>query len=461
LGNLVIPVTTALTSTYSVDATAALPTRYEGIAVRITNLSMVLNGTADQGTPSAADDKPFITNPSVCGTPIVKGDLTSKTAQAASSSPTITISGCPAGFSSNPTFTAVPTSLLAAKPTGFTIGVTNPAPTVNPTVKRIKLAFPVGVELNPAVGNNGNVATGTCATATIDTNDTLCPAGSLQGTVSMTTPLLAGSFTGNVYLESPGTTAATRYKLAIVIALPGRKMILHGSASVAGSTDVTAATGVGSTSDTGSAADNGQIVADFNNIPDLAFSTMTINLVNAGNANRNLFVQPNVCSAINVAGTFSPNSSSSAANDTTANSANWTPTSCGGAFTPTFTASISSNTQSGHPNLTLGVTGNDTDTQLTGLTVHLPVGLVAATTATATCSQASAALATCAKGRHGHRIDRHRRDLCAQRRIDLQRRAERQRARATGRRDPGRRWSVRSRKPDSARRDQPHIDLQR
>ena len=101
------------------------------------------------------------------------------------------------------------------------------------------MAMPAGMEINPAFGNGPLTA---CTTAQIDAGGAACLATTSNlGTVTLTTPLLSGAQTGNVFLETPGNTAATRYKLAIVVHLPGKDLVVHGGALVNGSSDITAA----------------------------------------------------------------------------------------------------------------------------------------------------------------------------------------------------------------------------
>ncbi|MGH2906697.1 MAG: beta strand repeat-containing protein, partial [Solirubrobacterales bacterium] len=382
LGKMSIPVNVTMRSDYGLDAAVTnLPQRYEGIRVHYRSLAMTINGTATQGTGSAADDVPFLTNPSGCQSNTTSAALTSTLSNTVTKTQSYTTTGCPIAFGTAPTFGATPTTTAAQTPSGWGINVGNA--TTNPTIKRIQVAFPVGVEINPAVGNGPLTA---CTTVNIDAGGASCSAASNQGTVSVTTPLLTGTFTGNVYLETPGTTAATRYKLAIVVHLPGRDLIIHGGATVNGSSNVTAGTGIGST-DTGT----GQVIADFNNIPDLSFSSMTLNLNSGARA---LLINGTVCSAQTVQATITPTSGGADATPT----ASFTPTACSNLFTPAFSGSVSTAVANGHPNLTLSVTDPDKDQQLRNLNFHLPTGLVANTTATTQCTQANAALGNCAAG---------------------------------------------------------------
>jgi hypothetical protein len=382
LGNLTVPISGSLrASDYGIDLAATFPNRYEGIAVRIQSMQMVFNGVVNSQN--------YLNNPSKCTAGSISADMTASDgtpdSSTANNSSAYTATGCPVAFGTAPTTTISGISTSTQTPTGMTVSVNSV--TGNPSVGGVRLTLPAGMSLNPAVGNNG--ANTTCATAVIDaitpTTDA-CPAASQQGTVSLTTPLLAGTFTGKVYLESPGTTAATRYKLAIVVALPGQMLIVHGSATVDGSTTIP--TGGTGAKDSGT----GVIVADFPSIPDLAFNNLTLTLATS---NRSMLITPSTCQAGWAIGTqVTPNGGGAAVNGTQ----NFTTSvNCTQAFAPTFSGTLSSYVAGANPNLTIAVTnGGSTVNSIRNFNVKLPTGLVANTTAVARCSQASATAGTCA-----------------------------------------------------------------
>ncbi|MBI2691108.1 MAG: hypothetical protein HYX29_04090 [Solirubrobacterales bacterium] len=382
LGNMTVPINGSLRgSDYGIDLATTLPTRYEGIAVRIQTMQMVINGTVN-----AAD---YMNNPSKCTAGSISADMTAADStpdsSTANNSSVYTATGCPVAFGTAPTTTVSGISTSTQTPTGMVVSVNSA--TGNPSIGGVRLTLPAGMSLNPAVGNNG--ANTTCATAVIDAitpSTDACPAASQQGTVSLTTPLLAGTFTGKVYLESPGTTAATRYKLAIVVALPGQMLIVHGSATVDGSTTIP--TGGTGAKDSGT----GVIVADFPSIPDLAFNNLTLTLATS---NRSMLITPSTCQAGWSIGTqITPNGGGAAVNGTQ----NFTTSvNCTQSFAPTFSGTLSSYVAGANPNLTIAVTnGGSTVNSIRNFNVKLPTGLVANTTAVARCPQASATAGTCA-----------------------------------------------------------------
>jgi Cu/Ag efflux protein CusF len=370
LGKLSLPVTTSLRGDLGVDASTQLPLRFEGVPVRIQSMQMVLNGNV------GGND--FMTNPSKCQSNVVTADMISPAAQSVSGSFSYATTACPTSF--NPSISASVSSTETAKPTGLTFGVTIPAD--DSTLGRLQLTLPAGMEINPAAGNGPLTA---CSTAAIDAGGATCPATSNQGTVTMATPLLGSAVTGNVYLETPGATPATRYKLAIVLHLPGRDLVIRGAVQVDGS-------GAGADSGTG------RVTADFNNIPDLAFTAMDV-AFNTGN--RALLSNPIACGAHTVSADLTPNSTGGSVATRTANittSFDGTGGACPAnePFTPNFSGSVSTTQAGGHPDLTLTVTRPNKTEQLRNFNLHLPSGLVATSTAVTRCSQASAAAGTCA-----------------------------------------------------------------
>jgi hypothetical protein len=345
------------------------------------------------GTPNG---NKFVVAPSKCQTSSISAKITSDTGTISTvvSPSSYTIDGCPQNFTTTPSFSVTPSTTVRGAPVNLGFSVINP--TTNPTVNRIRMTLPSGMEINPAFGNN----LAACATGTIDSGGTSCPATSQVGTVSLTTPLLAGTYVGKIYLEEPGNTAGTRYKLAIVVDLPGQPLIVRGAVTVDGTSDIpTASTGATGSIDSGT----NPIVADFTNIPDLAFSNLTVNF----SSTNPMLINPTNCSTNTFQAQFTPNSGGSIASQSATYSTG--PVGCQTDFAPNFTAtttngsSIAAGTvqSASNPGLKLHVdrpadSGGTFQNYLRDFNLQLPVGLVASTTATATtCSQANAAAGNC------------------------------------------------------------------
>ncbi|MGH3583701.1 MAG: hypothetical protein ACRDUB_19085, partial [Mycobacterium sp.] len=303
LGNLPVDISTALndgvadsTRTYAVDTFSQLPTKYEGIDVRVRSLNLTVNGIVG--------GQPFMINPSACISSTIGADIISPDPVTVARTTAATFTGCNRPYTTAPTLAVTPSTLAAGQPVGlqFDLGTT----LSNPTTKNIRINFPTGFELNPAAGTGLNY----CSAANLATTpgQTTCDGnGSRLGTVTLTTPLLSNPQTGAVYLEQPGTTATTRYKTAIVIKLPGRDLILHGAITLNGSTTIP--TGGTGAVDSGT----GQITADFPGIPDLGFTNMRVAFNSGSNA---LFTNPEACTAATFSADWTPTGTGAVSNVT-------------------------------------------------------------------------------------------------------------------------------------------------
>ncbi len=381
LGTLSIPTNVTLrAATLGIDAaTTNLTERFEGIPVRYRRLQMVLNGMADQGTVPTGDDVPYLTNPSKCQVNTTNMGLTSTLGNTVNRSDTYTTTGCPIIFS--PAISTALSSSETAKPTGLTFAVN--VPLENSTVKRVQLTMPVGFAINPAFGN-GLTA---CTTATIDAGGSGCAASSHIGSVTLTTQLLAASQPGDVYLETPGGTPSTRYKIAIVVHLPSRDLIMHGEVQVNGS---------GGGADSGT----GQVTADFDNLPDMPFTNLTAVFDSGDDA---MLTNPETCGTKTFSAAITPHTTGGAV--VNPNSARFISyDGLGGAcpssdpFDPAFAMTVSDGAAGAHPDVTMTFTRPDKHQQLRDIDVHFPAGFAASSAAGDQCAQADTLTGSCAAG---------------------------------------------------------------
>jgi hypothetical protein len=410
LGRMSLPITTSFRpSDMGLDATVELPQRFEGIKTHYLKLDMILWGWADQGTPQLDDDKPFLTNPSRCpadGNTIVldawAADGSPAVNPVAQRSATFFTTGCPMEFpvGTLPTLEVNPTSTDSESPTGLNIKMTNgTAASFNPTVGKIKIEFPHGMTVNPAVGNDGVNAT--CSSALIDAGGTGCPAASRRGAVSVKTPLLTDTFTGYVYLEQQGATKETRFRLAMVVDLPGTKLVIRGRTEIDGASDLSGPTGAVNTG-------TGVITAVFDDIYDLPFYEMNMNLYSG---NRALLVNPSTCGSAVMKGEIEPNSNIPDSSDpadlkTVKTYSSYDVTGCQTTPpTPTFSATLSpgrggdtmadATNSAGHPNFNLTVGNLGKSPQLSEFDLDLPSGFVADTVKTPRCNEQDAIAGNC------------------------------------------------------------------
>ncbi|MBJ7348690.1 MAG: hypothetical protein JHC87_08995, partial [Thermoleophilaceae bacterium] len=370
LGKIVTPIDVSLRSDLGIDAeTGNLPLRWEGIPVRIRQLQTVLNGTVGANS--------FLTNPSKCQVNTTNATLTAPSTDTAAGSFNYTTTGCPTSF--NPSITAAASSTEFGQPNGLTLGVN--VPNGDSTVKKIDFLFPAGMEINPAAGN-GLAA---CSTAAIDAGGSTCAAGAVIGTTVLATPLLSGVQTGNLYIETPGNTSSDRYKLAVVVHLPGRDVVMHG---------ITLVNGDGSGADVGT----GRVSASFDNLPDLPWANLTI-VMNTGD--RALMTNPVACGTQTVSADITPNTTGGSTATRTATfstSYDGVGGSCPGTdpFAPAFTMSVTDPTAGAHPDVTLTVTRGDKQKKLRKVKFALPIGFTGSAAAAPTCTQVNADAGNCA-----------------------------------------------------------------
>ena len=300
-----------------------MPQSIQGMPVRYQRVALTLNGITG--------GKPFLQNPSACSTLNFQatlgyaGEAPPRQRSRRSSKPTPT-SRRPTAPNRSTRPRPTPTTTVAATPTGLGVTSTVPQTTAgvtgatvqHSTVKRVQLQMPAGMYINPGFAN-GLTA---CTTANIDAGGAACAASSEVGTVSLTTPMLAAPQTGKVYIETPGGTPTTRYKLAIVVNLPSGYLVIRGTAQVNGS---------GGGADSGT----GVVTADFNNLPDVPFSNFTMNFNGGANA---MLTNPDTC-APRPSPRPSPRTPGGA---DAARTPGYTTTGCPAtAFAPTFAGSVS------------------------------------------------------------------------------------------------------------------------
>jgi hypothetical protein len=392
LGKLVIPVSTKIRSgndsdvnrRYGIDAVTDVPSRFEGVAIQLRTIAMTMYG---QIGPNR-----FMVNPSKCGAHPIKAELEGEGGATASLTDSVTITGCANSFGTSPAISASVNPSETAVPTNFSLGITSAA--TNQTIGSVSTTMPLGMTINPAFGNGFGTTMSTCPTTAIDAADFSGCADAQIGSVSLVTPLLAGTQTGKVYLEEPGNTAATRYRLAIVVDVPGQKLVVRGSVNIDGSTDL--AGGLGSTDSNAT----GQMTAVFNNIPDLGFTSMNV-AFNTGE--RSLLTNPETCGAQNVTSSIMPTSGSTPATPVGSfvTSYNGLGAACPSSpsdedFAPQLTADFSTTKAAGNPDVSLTITRADKTQQIKDVDIELPPGLVANTVETPKCSLADSQQANCA-----------------------------------------------------------------
>lgn len=199
----------------------------------------------------------------------------------------------------NPAFnelaTAVPTSDSASSPSGLEFnlelpaeGLSEPGKLASSQVRKALLTLPVGMTLNPSVGNGLGVCTPAQYEAeALDTPPGAgCPNASKLGDVTVQTPLFETTVKGSLYLAQPfHNPTNSLIALYIVARSPARGVFIKvpGSAST----------------DSGS----GQLVATFEDLPQLPYTRFTVRL---REGHRAPLITPATCGAYNTRTALTP-----------------------------------------------------------------------------------------------------------------------------------------------------------
>ena len=276
-----------------------------------------------------------------------------------------------------------------SSPTALGVEINSAA--TNPTIGKLELTLPSGMSVNAQAGNS----LVTCSPNPNNAPTYGCAAGALQGTVEVHTPLLGETFDGNVYLEDPiGNDKDARYRMAILIKLPGQAIVVRGRVQIDGSTTIPTG-GTGSV-DQGT----GSVKTIFDAIPDLSFDNFKINLKTGSRA---LLTNSDTCGTNTATAKVTPNTGDAHAVTSSPGFNLTSGSACdpgGQPFDPELTVNETpgpgiSTVSGSNTDLNLTVKATGSDQQLRDFDLHLPVGLVADTTASSHCSQADAANAAC------------------------------------------------------------------
>ncbi len=195
-----------------------LPQILDGIPLRVQTVNVTI-------------DRPgFVFNPTNCAQQQVTGTVTAAQGASASVSSPFATAGC-AGLPFKPVFT-VSTQAKTSKKSGASLAVkyTSGAGQAN-TAK-------VSVSLPKALPARLTTIQQACTEAAFNQNPASCPAASVIGTATASTPILAGAVSGPVYLVSHGGAAfpdvvAIVQGEGVTIDLVGSIDIKHGVTSAA------------------------------------------------------------------------------------------------------------------------------------------------------------------------------------------------------------------------------------
>jgi hypothetical protein len=378
--------------------------------------SIVVNVYGDPAAQDGSSSPPvaLFTNPADCaGEPVVAGahvdsweapgpynsdgspDFTDpRWASTSSGAPPVT--GCDA-LRFVPEVKAQPTTNAADTPSGleFELKVPQheePETLATPPLRKAVVTLPPGFTVDPSAGDG----LATCSIAQIGwlgpdgpdgeplanrglTNfnqaQPACPEASKIGSLELTTPLLAGTLTGELYLasqnENPFHTTLAAY---VVVADPTTGILIK----LAGEFLPDPVTG--------------QVTAVFDENPQLPFSDLKLHFFGGPRAE---LATPESCGTFTTSSVLTPWSAPGSGPPATPSDNFVIDEACPGGFNPSFTAG-STNLQAGaYTPFVVSFQRSDADQELQGLAVTLPPGLLADVGSVPLCGEADANAGTC------------------------------------------------------------------
>jgi hypothetical protein len=339
------------------------------IPVQVRRITQRLFGYADQGTAATADDVPFVTLPTSCGTKTMTVTTTTHAHEEPDTgSGAFNTTGCENVPFDPSTEADVDTTQVEA-PVGFansSVLGSNDNPVHQSHIKKITATFPEGLVLSSSSG------------AAIQA------VGAQLGTVSGFSEEL-GELTGTLTLQSVGTDAAGRFNGSLIVRAtitdtkPNSSTVLV----LDGPTTADPATG--------------RLTAVFDNLPEVPFKRLKLAFNGGPNAP---LVNPPTCGTHTVTQDLVPWSGANAKSvqDTFTTSFDGSGASCPEKrpFAPTLAASASPTQAGAFTALTTRITRSDREQALAGFTLELPKGMLAKLGTVPFCPNANAEAGTCA-----------------------------------------------------------------
>lgn len=323
--------------------------------------------------PSNAPLRPYLQNPTTCGVPLtVSIDATfydGQSRHAEQSWPPTT--GCDQ-LSFNPSLSAVPTTRETDSASGVDVRLSVPqkqSPTVPSAseLREVQVEFPVGFSINPNAAD-GKVACEDAQSAFGTEGPGECPEFSKVGSLSIESSALPGPLPGYIYLGAP--KPGRMFRLWLIADGYGVHVKLPGDVSTDPST--------------------GQLVTTFADLPQTPFQRFDMHFFGS---ERGLLATPTQCGRYAVVSRFVPwNSALPAQGSTQFFDLQSGP---GGSpcpshprhFSPKLAAGTNDNTAGALAPLNIRIDRNDGDQSLSGVSVTLPQGLLAAPRGISYCPQ--------------------------------------------------------------------------
>lgn len=353
--------------------------------------------------PPGASEDAFLRLPVTCSDPSVTATevepwnvpLGSLIAGEAFATPPL--AGC-ARVPFEPAIAAAPTSRRAGSPSGLDVELSMPNKGLlkkdaiaEGQAKRVEVALPQGVTLNPSQAQ-GLAA---CSPAQLKAETATsppgagCPEAAKVGSVAVRTPILEEQLNGSVYVATPfDNPFGSLVALYVVAKSPERGILVK----QAGKVELDPA--------------SGQLVSTFDDLPQVPFETFRLHF-NEGN--RAPLAMPDQCGAYEMVTRFTPWSAEDPEHPTPAEVVSETTPfpvdqGCpGGApgFDPGFLAGTNSNSAGRYSPLTIRLTRNDNEQELSRFSVKLPKGVIGNLSGIPFCPEAAIAAARARSGPGG------------------------------------------------------------
>lgn len=341
-------------------------------------------GSFGSECPSGYPERPMLTMPTACTGPLTTtlhtdswqepGEWrTASVVTEDSSGKAVGLTGCEK-LDFSPTMTVRPDTTAADSPSGLSVNLHVPQDEANSglasaDLKDATLTLPAGMSVNPAEAN-GLAA---CSPAQIEignASEPTCPDASKIGSVEIDTPLLPNPLKGSLYLAQQNANPFGSL-LAIYLTVEGEGVLIK----LAGHVEADPVTG--------------QLTTTFSENPQLPFSDLKLHLFGGPHA---ALMTPSACGNYSATSTLTPWSGTPAV---TQSSPFTIDSSCGGGFTPSFTAGTASSAAGSFSPFVMSISREDAEQQIKGLTFTMPPGLSAKLAGVPECPDAEAAVGTC------------------------------------------------------------------
>lgn len=293
----------------------------------------------------------------------------------------------------NPALEVTPETMQADEPSGVTVTIRVPqAPQLPPDLptpefKNVTVTLPSGVSISPSAGDGLQA----CTQGEIKLESRLpgtCPNGSVLGTVTATTPLLANPLHGQVFLAQPNCDPCTNADAAdgnmfsIYLELEAEGVVIKQHGTIYANTTT------------------GQLTTVFKEAPQFPVSELQVQFKGGLRAS---LATPQQCGEYASTADITP-WSSPITPDATPNSAfnvshdgNGAPCPAQTPFAPSFSAGTSNANAGQFSPLTLTFNREDREQDLASIQVRTPPGLLGILTGVPLCGEPQADLGTCSE----------------------------------------------------------------